>query len=210
MMELEHVVQHLQMRLQEPLPGDEVRRKMSPSLRIPGSWKPPDMEKASHAGVLIMLYPHLDTVYTALMLRNTDGHAHSGQISLPGGKKESADEHLVATALRETREEFGINDDEVRVLGSLSRLYIPASNFWVLPTIGILNSRPQFRPDHREVAAIIEVPLPQLLNESIVKTKTLTNSGGISIEAPYYDIEGHVVWGATAMIISEFLYLLKG
>lgn len=209
-MDFVQIVQHLKIRLQEPLPGDEVRHIMSPSLRFSGNWKLPDPEKANYAGVLLMLYPHQGTVYTSLMQRNTDGHAHSGQISLPGGKQEPDDNHLIATALRETREEFGINDSEIQILGSLSRLYIPASNFWVLPSVGYLNSRPQFNPDRREVAAVIEVPLQLLQDERIIKTTTIKNSRGVVIEAPYYDIEGHIVWGATAMIISEFLYLLKG
>jgi len=203
------VVHHLQQQLQQPLPGDAIRQTMSPGLRFPGNWKLPDMQKAKQAGVLILLYPHEQTVFTALMQRNHDGHAHSGQISFPGGKKEPTDATLTHTALRETREEFGIDDTAVQVLGTLTQLYIPASNFWVLPAIGVLPQRPQFNPDHREVAAVIEVPLTYLLNKTIVKTKTITGSSGLTVEAPYYDVEGHVVWGATAMIMSEFLYLLQ-
>lgn len=208
-MNFNEVIRQLQLQLQQSLPGDAIRQTMSPGLRFPGNWKPPDMQKAKHAGVLILLYPHEQTVFTALMQRNHDGHAHSGQISFPGGKKEPSDASLTHTALRETREEFGIDDSAVQVLGALTELYIPASNFWVLPAVGALPQRPHFNPDHREVAAIIEVPLPYLLNKAIVKTKTITGSSGLTIEAPYYDVEGHVVWGATAMIISEFLYLLQ-
>ncbi|HRI29208.1 MAG TPA: CoA pyrophosphatase [Chitinophagales bacterium] len=208
-MHLNHVTQLLQTKLQQPLPGDTVRMSMAPNLRIPANWKPHNIDQAMQAGVLILLYPHHDTVFTALMQRNVDGHAHSGQISFPGGRYEDSDANLTATALRETREEFGIDDTHVTVLGALSQLYIPASNFWVLPTVGYLTRRPTFNPDTREVAAVLEVPLPYLLQESIVKQKTITGSTGITIQAPYYDVDGHVVWGATAMIISEFLHLLR-
>jgi 8-oxo-dGTP pyrophosphatase MutT (NUDIX family) len=138
------------------------------------------------------------------MLRPEYPGVHSGQISLPGGKFEDSDDSLVFTALREAREEIGINPVKVQIIGQLTEMYIPPSNFMVTPIVGYQTSPPRFRADPKEVARIIEVNLVDLLEKRNIRNKNIRLRTGISIKAPVYFIDGNVIWGATAMILSEF------
>jgi len=201
---------HLQQRLQQALPGAIAQNKMQPLLRHSNSWKP-NPKTAKKAGVLLLLYPHNDSIYTALMQRTEDGYAHSGQISLPGGRYDASDPDLIATALRETEEEFGIDRNLPTVIGQLSELYIEASNTLVLPSIASLSERPIFTPEAKEVAQIIEVDLRHLSDKNIISQKIITHKAGhYSVEAPFFHIhQQHTLWGATARMVSEFLYLLE-
>jgi len=208
-MQFTNFSQLLQKRLRQALPGDKARYVMAPELRQIKGFVMPNRDTARIAGVLLMLYPHNNTIYTALMKRVDDGYPHSGQISFPGGRKELEDANLQITALRETEEEFGVNRDLITIIGQLTELYIPASNSLVYPSIGILQQRPHFTPNKKEVDHIIEVSLPYLLNPNIIKQGTIRASTHISLKAPYYDINGQVLWGATAMMMSEFLSLAK-
>ncbi len=204
----------LKQNLQGILPGDAVRGKMAPGMRVPPNWNP-DKSKARKAGVLALMYPHtmingeVVEAHLALMRRTEDGYAHSGQISFPGGGVEEQDADLIATALRETEEEFGVDASQIEIVGTLSEMYIPVSNSLVLPSVGILHARPNFVPQEKEVAEIIEVPISYLLDEKIIKQKDIETRGGFKIPAHYYDVYGHVVWGATAMMISELLAVIK-
>ncbi len=141
-----------------------------------------------------------------MIRRAEDGLTHSGQISLPGGSQE-AGESLQETALREACEEIGAACAELDVLGQLSPLYIPPSNFLVTPTVGWADQRPDFRCDPREVAELIEVPLSALFDRNVMKREPWTLRGA-TVEVPFYQIGPHKVWGATAMILSEFSLLL--
>ncbi len=203
-------INKLQERLQEPLPGAAVQDKMQASLRYPNNWRP-KAKTAKKAGVLLLLYPHNTSIYTALMQRTEDGYAHSGQISLPGGRYEEADDNLIQTALRETEEEFGVARHLPSIIGSLSELYITASNTLVLPSIASLTERPTFSPDPKEVAQIIEVDLQHLSDKNIISKKVITHKAGYySVEAPFYNIhQQHTLWGATARMMSEFLHLIE-
>ncbi|MFN3382641.1 MAG: NUDIX hydrolase, partial [Runella zeae] len=126
----------------------------------------------------------------------------------PGGRYEKTDENLIRTALREAQEEIGIKAADVKVLGTLTELFIPPSNFFVLPVIGKLAYKPDFYPDPREVEAIVEVSLEELKDEKIIGATQL-EVRGMTVDAPFYDIQGHKVWGATAMMISELLTVLR-
>jgi 8-oxo-dGTP pyrophosphatase MutT (NUDIX family) len=128
-------------------------------------------------------------------------------MAFPGGRYEKTDEDLIRTALREAQEEIGIKASDVQILGQLTELFIPPSNFFVLPVIGKLSYRPDFYPDPREVEAVLEVSLNEMMDETIVGS-TLLDVRGVSIDAPFYDIQGHQVWGATAMMISELLTVI--
>jgi 8-oxo-dGTP pyrophosphatase MutT (NUDIX family) len=135
-----------------------------------------------------------------------DGLVHSGQISLPGGSQEPG-ESLRETALREACEEIGAACAGVDVIGQLSTIYIPPSNFLVTPTVGYVDRRPDFHCDSREVAELIEVPLSTLFDRDVVKREPWSLRG-VTVEVPFYQIGTHKVWGATAMILSEFSMLL--
>ncbi|MFT4031826.1 MAG: CoA pyrophosphatase, partial [Siphonobacter sp.] len=111
-------------------------------------------------------------------------------------------------ALREAQEEIGIKASDVKVLGSLTKLYIPPSNFWVLPVIGTLNYRPDFYPDPIEVDTIFEVDLQEIMNETILGIEQ-RESKGFTFDAPYYLLQQNHVWGATAMMIAELLMVIR-
>ncbi len=191
--------------LQKPLPGIAAQIRLAPEYRVESLRAAPPAD-ARPAGVLILLYPQNGAWHFPLMKRVEDGLVHSGQISLPGGSQE-AGESLQATALREACEEIGAACAEVDVIGQLSTIYIPPSNFLVTPTVGCVAQRPDFRCDPREVAELIEVPLSTLFDRDVVKREPWSLRG-LTVDVPFYQIGPHKVWGATAMILSEFSMLL--
>ena len=142
------------------------------------------------------------------MERSKDGGVHSGQVSFPGGKREAYDLNIEATALREAEEEMGIPADKVEIIGAFSQLYIPASNFMVSPFVGRLAFRPDFQLENREVAQLIEVPLQRLLTEASQEVKIKVREN-MTVEAPAWLMDGHVIWGATAMMLSELLTIIR-
>ncbi len=156
------------------------------------------------AAVLILLYPSGDPpdLTFALMRRNEYPGAHSGQISLPGGSAEPG-ETWPQAAIRETCEEFGVCDG-VEILGALTPIYVPPSDFEIHPIVGALAERPTFQPNPREVAHIIEVPVRDLIREDAVGYEDRTLPDGRTLRVPYFDLCGNQVWGATAIMLSEF------
>lgn len=200
-------LENIRAALQEPLPGLAAQIKFAPreAYRI-ASLKTEPPADARPAGVLILLYRHHGEWHFPLMKRVEDGLTHSGQISLPGGSQE-AGESIRETALREACEEIGAACTEVDVLGQLSTIYIPPSNFLVTPTVGCADHRPDFQIDAREVAELIEVPLSTLFDPDVIKREPWTLRG-MQVEVPFYQIGPHKVWGATAMILSEFSMVL--
>ncbi len=195
--------------LQQPLPGKDAHLLMSPQpldLRR-FSFDIPQNHKKS--GVLILIYPETGNGVFPLIKRPVYPGVHSGQVSLPGGKMEPDDPDVVFTALREAQEEIGIDSEKVEVLGRLSDLYIPASNFLVSPVIGFLQESPRFLPEQKEVSRIIPTEVKTLIQPGIQKKTILDLDKSIRLDTPFFDIDGEVVWGATAMILSELLYLLK-
>ena len=134
---------------------------------------------------------------------------HSGQISFPGGKHEASDPNYEFTALRETEEEFGVSADQIEILGKLTNLPVPASNFLIHPYVGYCKTMPNFTPDASEVAAILQTSISHLLDPATLKIKDWSNPSGWSIKnVPYFDVKDNVVWGATAMVLSEFLEIV--
>ena len=165
--------------------------------------------KPKMASVLLLLYPNeFGEMNFVLIRRRVYNGIHSGQISFPGGKPDHLDNDLWATALRETHEEVGIPSDEVKYIRSLTKLYVPPSNFLIIPYMGYLQSPYVFTPDPREVEAILEISLMDFINKKSVLTKQL-NSNSNSITVPAYIFDQNVVWGATAMILSEFKMLFS-
>ncbi|MBE2219927.1 MAG: CoA pyrophosphatase [Anaerolineae bacterium] len=159
--------------------------------------------------VLLLLYCRENEIHLVLTKRREDLHAHAGQISFPGGRQEEA-ETLLTTALRETEEEVGIPQTAVHTLGQLTTIYIPPSGFLVHPFVGWYQngSTPQFTPSFDEVAQIIEVPLLTLLDPKTAVAEPWDFKGH-KVTVPYFDIQGHKVWGATAIMLSEFIERLR-
>ena len=165
---------------------------------------------ARKAAVLCLLYPGPnDETFFALTRREEYPGVHSAQVSFPGGKAEREDNSLYQTAIRETEEEIGVPKESVFYIRALNDLYIPPSNFLVSPFVSFAKSRPEFKTN-REVAALLEVNLEDLLNEDNLKDTVMNFADGKNIETQYFDLNNHKVWGATAIILYEFRTLIKG
>jgi 8-oxo-dGTP pyrophosphatase MutT (NUDIX family) len=192
------------------LPGVDAQLRMSPNPRMP--WDPTRFSDGGRdAAALLLLYPHADEWHLLLTVRGSDLRHHTGQVSLPGGRVD-AGESIEAAALREASEEVGVSADAVRVIGQLTPVQIPVSGYVLHPVIGIADTRPGFSPDNWEVARLIEVPLQTLRDASIVQLARQTREvdGRVDeIDVPYFAVEGEQVWGATAMVLAEFLALLE-
>jgi len=209
-MEFADFIEKLILELALPLPGKEVQYKMSSNVRLRemvGLINPMEAIKSS---VLILLYPGKENLLPTFVvtLRPMYDGIHSGQISLPGGRHEISDESLMHTALRETREEIGIDPGNVNLIGKLTELYIPPSNYLVQPFIGFTDFPPVFTPQPKEVEQIIEITVNELLDERNRMDKDFFVRG-IHLKAPAYVIDGRIIWGATAMILSEFKEILR-
>lgn len=189
--------------LKKELPGLSAQQKMSPEIRLLSG-----NSKGLNAGVLILLYLSDRNIKLVLIQRSQYDGPHSGQISLPGGKYEESDKDLTQTALRESEEEIGIIESEIEILGLLSPLHIPVSNFFVQPVVGVYKSIPNFKPDSFEVDKIFEIKLNDLLNPENTSNKEF-KFGSIQFYAPVYKPNNIVIWGATAMILSEFLEVVS-
>ena len=200
---IELFIDQLALDLKSILPGRKAQYKMAPELRLENRHG-----YYLNAAVMILLFIRADSWHTVLMKRPEYAGAHSNQISLPGGKFEDNDADLEETALREIREEIGIDDKRIRVLGKLSRLHIPVSGIEVLPVVGFYPDRPDFQPDPSEVAYLIEVPLKDLLDPGNTREKIRTLMCKL-VKVPYFKIGKEQVWGATAMILSEFLEVIR-
>ncbi|GIV84278.1 MAG: coenzyme A pyrophosphatase [Candidatus Roseilinea sp.] len=193
--------------MQQPLPGWAAQSRMAP----PGPATPVARKAAPRqAGVLVLLYPRDGALHFVLTRRADRLGNHGGQISLPGGRRELGDADFVATALREGREELGVALTDVELLGALTALYVPPSHFVIHPAVAYAPTRPDFRPNANEVAEVIEVPLRDLLDPTRrgAELRPLVSLGGLLRMTPHYQFGAHKVWGATAMVLSEFEALL--
>lgn len=201
-------IEKLQEELLLNLPGVEAHLLLAPDIRIKDLKAGILPEKAMESAVLILLYPLNGELHTVVILRNEYKGTHSGQISLPGGKREHSDSDFSCTALREAQEEIGINPDNVEIIGQLSPFYVMPSNFIIYPFIAYQATRPVFVPDPTEVQRIIEIELFKELNVDKIVNKTLTFSNTIQISAPGFIVGNEFMWGATAMIFSELIQIL--
>lgn len=193
------------------LPGEEAHYKLAPMLRLRELENLNiNRKKPKQAAVLAVFYPgpEQETRFV-LILRKTYKGVHSNQVGFPGGRVEPEDRDLEHTALRETEEEVGIPGNEVEVLRELTRLYIPPSNFWVQPFMGVMQRSPKLIPQEEEVEAVLEIDLDDFLSDSCLTTETLSTSYATNIDVPAFLLNGHVVWGATAMMLSEMKEILK-
>ncbi len=166
--------------------------------------------KPNEAGVMALFYPDASThTNLALILRKTYKGVHSNQIGFPGGRVEATDKDLEETALRETEEEIGVPQKDITVIKKLTKLYIPPSNFWVHPFVGILEKTPELIPQESEVEAILEVKLEHFMDDENMVNQRLSTSYAKNIEVPAFKLNGHIVWGATGMMLSELKEMLK-
>ena len=205
----EQFINKLKTDLQNPLPGVEVQFEMAHIKREKISEQSPDYKDYRPSAVLILLYPNVEQETSILLIERMtyDGH-HSGQIALPGGKAEESDKNLEATAIREFFEETG-SDITPNVIGKLTPVYIPVSKFMVQPFVAYVNQKPNFMASAHEVNELIEWQISDLLNPGIIKETTIEPTPGYKIETPYFDVQGKVLWGATAMMLNELKWVLK-
>ncbi len=194
---------------QQPLPGREVQYQMAAMDRANDlSIK---LKNPKDASVLILLYPKNEETHIVLIERTSKNKndRHAGQISFPGGRHDAEDINFEMTAIREAHEEVGVAKNDIRILGQLTDLMIPVSNFLVHPFVGYCETTPEFIPEIAEVKTIIEVPLSHLQNPDTRRTTDLVTPLKWKLtDVPYFNIDGHVLWGATAMILNEFLEMV--
>ena len=196
----------LRERLAGTLPGLEAQRRFMPTPPRTG-WKPGEFPSdARIAAGLLLLYPGERGPSIALTVRASGLRRHAGQVSLPGGATDPG-ETLAQAALREAHEEIGVDPASVRILGELTPVHVLVSGFTLHPVVGITHARPSFTPAAHEVDSVVEVSVEDLKDASHIRQGSRTREG-VAIEYPYFDLMGHQVWGATAMILGEFICLL--
>ena len=203
------LIEKLKDRLLHPLPGEIAQFKMAPKGRTRQQDLPDNIRLG---GVMILLFI-IDKKWNTILIRRTeDGNHHSGQISFPGGRKDASDQDIIYTACRECEEEIGVPMNEINVLGTLSPLYIPPSNYLVTPTVGYVSTLQNYKASEREVQEIIQLPIELLFDDRIKNEKTVVPSSQLNttIQTPVYELgEDTIVWGATAMMISELEHIMK-
>ena len=193
--------------LSRPRPELEALLRMATQPR-PGGAGLPLGHSPKQGGVLLLLYP-IDSYLHLVLTRRTEQVAnHKGQISLPGGAREPGNHSLLETALRETREELGIRTDQLQVLGPLTSLYIPPSDYCIQPYVAYADARPDFSPEPTEVEELLEMSLNHLLDPA-TREEEIWELRGHPVVVPFYRLGEHKIWGATAMVLSEFEVMLR-
>lgn len=193
----------------ENLPGEKAHKEMLPyrvltSLAIKDKTIEPKL-----SSVMCLLFEENEKINTILIERQKDGGKHSGQIAFPGGKKDETDLDLSYTALRETHEEIGVLPEKIEILGTLSQVYIPVSNFLVQPFVGIIHEKPNFVLSEKEVKEVFTFSLDDLLNEAIKKNVDIKTDEGFKLKnMPSFQINEKTVWGATSLILNELRWMI--
>ena len=201
----------LKQRIEAGLPGESAQLKMAHAFRR--NWLGKTPEHAVASAVMAILYPKDDETYVLFIQRSSrnPNDRHSGQISFPGGRFDENDASFLQCAIRETEEEIGVQIAEHQIFTPLTSLYIPVSNFMVYPFLACVDILPEFVLQTSEVAAVIEYPLSYFVGEANQKTTSLTFADGNTLDdVRYYDLDGHILWGATAMMMCEIGELVEG
>lgn len=209
-MDFQDFLQYVPNLIPVELPAESSHAKMAPLERIQ-ALKNLDIDAKNPriAAVMMLFYPKNEKTHLILIVRNAYNGVHSSQIAFPGGKYELTDRDYQETALRETSEEIGVLPEKIEVIKHFTPMYIPPSNFLVHPFLGIAKEELVFYPDAREVAGVLELPLSVFLDDEIIIETKLSTSYGNDILVPAFNIQNHIVWGATAMILSELRDVLK-
>lgn len=200
---------HLKQCFEKNLPGPDAHMSIAPVHRKAEIQDVELKRNAVKSSVMILFYEKGNEPYLVFIRRPNYNGVHSGQISFPGGRWETTDKSLYHTALRETREEIGINTHKVKYAGKLTDLYIPPSNYIVSPYIGVYEGECSFKPEPAEVAEIIEVPFGFFLETSSLKQVDIMVRGVESLSTPAFVFKENIIWGATAMILNELIVLWK-
>lgn len=208
-MNFQEFLQYVPKLIEAKLPAFDAHIKMAPIERLESLKNINSDKKPRIAAVMMLFYPKNDTVHLVLIVRNSYEGIHSAQIAFPGGKYELEDENFAETALRETHEEVGIHPEKIEIIKPFTELYIPPSNFMVHPFLGISKEELVFVAQASEVANIIELPLTVFLDDALVVDTILSTSYADNINIPAFKIEDHIVWGATAMMMSELKDVLR-
>ena len=204
-------IEQLKQRLQQPLPGVTSHLKMAPVNRVQEFNNLSNIiPLAKNSAVLILLFPDNGKLKTVFIQRSVYDGVHSGQISFPGGKVETTDKDFEATALRETFEEIGVKPKAIEIIGQLTDCFISPSNFLVKVFAGYTTQKPIFIPDKKEVQSILEVDMDEFYDSNNIAEKEFySTSRKTAVFAPCYLVNGMEIWGATAMMLSELLDVLK-
>lgn len=199
--------------LQEDLPGPLAHQKVAPAERIKGIIEQNWPTNAKRSAVTFLLFPKNNKIHTVFMKRPEYPGVHSGQVSLPGGQKDPSDHSLQDTAIREYFEETQVLLNSTHYLGALTEFYIPPSNFLVQPYLAFINKLPPLIPEKTEVASLHEIDLEELFNPAYFTTEKIIVSSKTGdkhiIKAPCYKVKELLIWGATAMMISELEWIFK-
>ena len=202
-----HIIRQI---FEAPLPGSKAHAFMARNLNRANLQVPDNVKLAA---VMLLLFPNDKDELQITLTERSKSHgrdSHSGQMAFPGGKKDPGDSDLEFTAIRETKEEVGIDPSQLEVLGALTTLYIPVSNFLVHPYVGYIDHTPSFEKEEREVAEIITCGLSDLITYETPSTTEIKIGPSLRLkDVPYFDIQGKVVWGATSMILQEFLMAVR-
>lgn len=202
-MEFKHFKSMISELSAEPLGGVDAQFKLAPKIRKPLAKDFIENQFPKKAGVLALFYPNIEKKTSILLTKRASYKGtHSAQISFPGGKFETSDISLKNTALRETHEEVGVALNEMVIFKEMTEVFIPPSNFLVTPYLGFLNNTPNFSKNH-EVEEIIEISLQKFLSDTSIATTTLSTSYAKKMNVPCFKLNGYIVWGATAMMLSE-------
>ncbi len=202
-------VNALQARLKKPLPGKAIHQQMEPATRrnFANNWQHKELPRKS--AVLILLFPEGDDIKTIFIQRNVYDGVHSGQIAFPGGRYEIFDKNLINTALRETEEEVGVSQNAINPIGQLTEIYIPPSNFDVLPVVGWMAKAPILKIDPKEVTSAFCVSIAALTNPANKSNQEVLLANQQRLEVPCFTVDGKIIWGATSMILNEFTEIVS-
>lgn len=203
-------IKHLPKIEKETLLSTDAHAKMAPLERISYLKEENYRDKNPRkAAVLMLFYPKNEVTHLALIVRNSYPGVHSSQIGFPGGKVEEYDADLEETALRETHEEVGIEPQKIKIIKPFSEIYIPPSNFLVAPFMGVSHEELTFVPDLDEVKRVLEFSIVDFLDDNTITNVKMSTSYATDIEVPAFIVDKYVVWGATAMMMSELKETIK-